>query len=662
MADCTDFPTPEDAKRFKLDAETINEVVTLEQDRTPSASDGKTKKTMWGIENDATLQRENIDQLAEAQRDNIESTFTAQFAYKRIGNISGYVGQSLPEADKLNSYQYPDDSGEWYGPVQDQVFPITIPADPSSDNGWALVNAVTTDQSIGMHALQAANVDDMIAGVTVGGQTVQHEVGQVWVINGKWRVKSISAEMTIDDFDVDGSIFIDDFGADRSGSLDSYDGIARALDKLNGNQSLTSIGGNYSVSQSIVKSFGRSYDGSEINLKGNYIFTSQSGFDFKDKQQGMVKIGKVVYKTTDINDSDFALGFGVKLASFWNVECDITMTRNFLHGVELVGGDLAASGNGMAFNRIKIRNAQAPIVTGGIGCLVTTIPFGSNPGYYNGNEMHVGFLRGESGLVFQQGNLQTDKFNENKIYLQMELCEKIGMEIGFATLNTIKWPRFEGSGLPSDYWIHELDDCSRNDFYITTVEDVNTMLFEGIYTNIYGRLNGPAGGFAADISFGGSDNSDTTGNSNNLYLAHKRGEHTPNNTIYFGGLIGNDRWERYAGGVKDRSGVEKVFGLLDPYGQQDYIGLDGLQQVPSGTSYMRVSTTGSAQLTLQMSRDREINGYSMILDIPFFSQQLQIVKSSGSGGIASGVIDSTGLYLLVFRDGNWKASKIGNNT
>lgn len=142
---CEDYPTAATAKTFKLDAETTNEVVTLDQDRTSAASDGKTKKTFWGIENDATLQRENIDQLAEDQRDNLESTFTAQFAYKRIGNISLYAGNSLPEVDKLNSYQYPDDSGEWYSPIQDQLFPITIPADPSNDSGWALVNAASQD-------------------------------------------------------------------------------------------------------------------------------------------------------------------------------------------------------------------------------------------------------------------------------------------------------------------------------------------------------------------------------------------------------------------------------------------------------------------------------------------------------------------------------------
>ena len=130
---CSDYPTAQTAKTFKLDAETLNEVVTSTSDLTSPASDGKQKTTLEGI-----------NTLAEKQREQFNDTFQAQFAYKRIGNISDYVGDTLTEADKLNSYQHPDDSKEWYGPIQSQTFPITIPADPSAHgSGWALVTAAT---------------------------------------------------------------------------------------------------------------------------------------------------------------------------------------------------------------------------------------------------------------------------------------------------------------------------------------------------------------------------------------------------------------------------------------------------------------------------------------------------------------------------------------
>ena len=157
MADCTDFPTPEDAKRFKNNAGSVNEFVTSDSD-TFVDQDGGEHITITGI-----------DELAEVQRDQFDTTFHAQFAYKRIGNISDYAGESLPETDKLNSYQFPDDSGNWYGPIQSQAFPIIIPADPSVDNGWVLVNAVTSYSLAGYVTLQADSVADMKRGTFQSG-------------------------------------------------------------------------------------------------------------------------------------------------------------------------------------------------------------------------------------------------------------------------------------------------------------------------------------------------------------------------------------------------------------------------------------------------------------------------------------------------------------
>ncbi|CAH9015848.1 hypothetical protein VP150E351_P0049 [Vibrio phage 150E35-1] len=103
----------------------------------------------------------------------------------RVGNISAHVGESLSEADKLNSYQYPDNSGEWYGVKDGETFPVTIPADPSGDNGWALITAVTPTSLGALTNYHSASVDDMILGKTIGWNVgeafILHELGQRWV-------------------------------------------------------------------------------------------------------------------------------------------------------------------------------------------------------------------------------------------------------------------------------------------------------------------------------------------------------------------------------------------------------------------------------------------------------------------------------------------------
>ncbi|AUR88569.1 hypothetical protein NVP1115B_23 [Vibrio phage 1.115.B._10N.222.49.B11] len=184
---CSEFPTIQTAKTFKLDAETQNEVVTSDNDRTSPASDGKTKLTLKGIEN-----------LAAEQRDQFNETFQSQFAYKRIGNVSDFAGQQLPEADKLNAYQYPDDSGEWYGPVQGQGFPITIPVDPSVDSGWAVCTSAShdyvkrnTEKTVG-GAQGGSELTPLIIGDTVNGASF------IWLSGGDFPVSTYFPIMKAD--------------------------------------------------------------------------------------------------------------------------------------------------------------------------------------------------------------------------------------------------------------------------------------------------------------------------------------------------------------------------------------------------------------------------------------------------------------------------------
>ncbi|AUR93913.1 pectin lyase fold/virulence factor [Vibrio phage 1.189.C._10N.286.51.B5] len=133
---CEDFPTIQTAKTYKLDAETTNEVITLDSDRTSEASDGKTKKTFWGIEKDATNQLADIQQRADEQYSDINNQYI-------LRNKGDYATDPLLEF----YYEFTDFNGLIYFPIVApyQVDSATYP-DPSSDPNLRLGQA--TDDSL----------------------------------------------------------------------------------------------------------------------------------------------------------------------------------------------------------------------------------------------------------------------------------------------------------------------------------------------------------------------------------------------------------------------------------------------------------------------------------------------------------------------------------
>jgi len=452
----------------------------------------------------------------------------------------------------------------------------------------------------------------------------------------------------------DNSVIVEWFGVGNSA-------FTSALSIAKPGQIVKTTLDSYTLPSPIVHEFGRSQDGVFVEFLADFIFTSTNGFDFKDLQQGSITTGFVAHDQLEINDSVASTGVGVTLTSLWSCDVDIRGTHNFLVGSKLVGGDLnAVSGNGMAFNNIVIRNAKAPKTAGGTGCLVTTIPKDGNAGYFNENHLHIGFMRGETGLDIVKGSLQTDPFNGNKlIYPQVEDVGDVGIQLEFCRQNTILYPRFEGGNVPATWWVNEKSDCLRNDYYITATADSTLYNFAGILQNIFGRTVNASGGLIANQFWGGDDSSGDS-NDHSLYMSLRRSANTPNNTVSFGGIPGNTRWQRYAGTVRDGTGVDKVFGLLDPHGHLQITGSSGLTIVPAGISTIEISTTGASDVTLQMPLDREINGMTVIMNLTFYTNQIEISKSTTGVTIPFGTITTAGLYMLVYRGDSWKVSQIGS--
>ena len=206
---------------------------------------GGVNKTLDGLEGEYQAQIDTLEARtdtaitdAEAefatQRDQFDATFQAQFQYGKIGNISDYVGQQLQEADKLNSYQYPDDSKEWYGPIQSRTFPITIPADPKAPgSGWALVNALTSDSlSLYTDIVYRSSggksaVENMLD--EFSSSPLAYAVGSILSTGGTtWQYMDSTGPVTIDNFRVFNVLNVLDCGAVGDDVTDDYDAITYA--------------------------------------------------------------------------------------------------------------------------------------------------------------------------------------------------------------------------------------------------------------------------------------------------------------------------------------------------------------------------------------------------------------------------------------------------
>lgn len=117
----------------------------------------------------------NAAQSANNAQAAADSVAAVQFVRSRIGNISDYTGDTLTESERFNIYQYPDNSDYWYGVKEGENFPVTIPVDPSNDDGWALTTAATTDYVLNSFKTETQkytdivydNVENMIVGTPI---------------------------------------------------------------------------------------------------------------------------------------------------------------------------------------------------------------------------------------------------------------------------------------------------------------------------------------------------------------------------------------------------------------------------------------------------------------------------------------------------------------
>jgi hypothetical protein len=184
-----------------------------------------------------------------------------------IWNAKIYIGQ--PDTDPTIpanqvTVTAKQESGETVGipqPIRTSHGGVVIyngaPAQIVVDNSYSIAVYDKNDKSIyynpnfttadvntvnlgGLTNYQAANVDDMIAGITLGGEIITHEVGQVWSTqNMTWIVESVSNPVSISDFSTSSDVHASDFGAEPSS--DSFGSLLAAASIAKGHTDVVVI-------------------------------------------------------------------------------------------------------------------------------------------------------------------------------------------------------------------------------------------------------------------------------------------------------------------------------------------------------------------------------------------------------------------------------------
>jgi len=397
-----------------------------------------------------------------------------------------------------------------------------------------------------------------------------------------------------------------------------------------------------------------------LNMPKGSTFTCEGTLSFAGDVAGVtvngwqvgVRIGRL-YSPNSSTKEGLTLK-SVRQATIWVGSID-----NFATSLNLIGKYGFNGVNGVSCNSITVRDMYT---VNGTCVKITTEKndAGTTPGYVNENYFYLGTMTGLKGIVSTKGPGQTDPFNGNRfMFPQFENiggAGSVGLELNYASMNTIIYPRFEGGSTPA-LWINEGADCSRNVFLLSGVLDKNKFTFGGVLTQVIGEMSDAGGDVTHQIQLGKS-----SAGTYDIYLANSKRSNTLNGTVYFDTSgAGTAPFQTWAGGVRDMTGADRKFGLLDPLGSQSITAQEGDQAVANSTSYLRVSSTGAASVCLVMPSSREIEGFVVLLSVPYYTQPISVKKgSSGTVVIAEGTtIASAGYYWLAYRGGTWEATKIG---
>lgn len=361
---------------------------------------------------------------------------------------------------------------------------------------------------------------------------------------------------------------------------------------------------------------------------------------------------------------------GVRLAGL--AECNITILVVGAFTKPIQVNPIGAGGgrviDGFFYNSLNVYEVGSQSVSTSAVEITTT--GGTTGAYVNENEFNIRLIKAlGTGISFVKGTGQTDPFNGNTLYKSgFEHCVNIGLDMAFCTLSQVVYPRFESqfaAGRFNTALIRESSDCSQNIYSLGSARN-DKLLLSGQQYLVTGTITDGSQNRIGNQIYQGVPG---TGKTFSAYGTNFNPSNAANLTEFINGNVlatdNNKPYAKYLRYVKGADGVVRGAGFVQPFSQNLISSWTNGQVIDAGlSSFIRVSggTSGNV-LNLRMSVDREIDGFSCLLEITAAGTEVNIQNSSGAQQVALTAFqnggDARGLFAVVYRDFGWRISQLG---
>ena len=360
-----------------------------------------------------------------------------------------------------------------------------------------------------------------------------------------------------------------------------------------------------------------------------------------------ISADKLHFRCKEILRSGTTTKPAVILRSCWRSKIHVREIDEFYHGVKLVGEYGYKSRNGCIYNTITVDHLVATNY-----CYYIEADSESN-GYVNENRFVGGWLSGAYGF-FCNGDTGEDYPHDRNIIdcVGFESISTACIYLKYAKYWVSLFPRYEGGPGDLTYQIYEDANCVSNKHYANYLYD-SLLSLSGVYCEIYSEGRKDDGG---RLWFRALQNAD----GDFTYYGNEYDAALKNNTLLHEGT-GGVYDDGFLYHLKDSSGTLQNAARVSPYGYQLINNTQGDTNVDDYATLLRVASNGTSELILVMPAKNEISGYCIDLWVYYFSEAISVKKSTNVEVIADGVIDSTGLWRLVY-NGSWYAFKISSDT